>query len=101
MTTDPANYVFEPGEVDLDTEVVLDGKGRRIDQTYVEEAVEQVHAHLRRIGRPSLTGDAAVSPQVTFRITPELKAQAERAAKESGKTVSELAREAFQQYLAS
>lgn len=42
----------------------------------------------RRAGRPSLTGRAAVSPQVTFRVTPELRQQAEHLAQQRGTTVS-------------
>jgi len=55
----------------------------------------------RRAGRPSLTGRAAVSPKVTFRVAPELREQAERLAGERGTTVSRLAREALEQLLHS
>jgi hypothetical protein len=55
----------------------------------------------RKAGRPSLTGRAAVSPKVTFRIMPELREQAERLAGERGTTVSRLAREALEQLLRS
>lgn len=50
----------------------------------------------RRAGRPSLTGRRAVSPQVTFRITPELRERAEQLTTERGTTVSRLAREALE-----
>lgn len=53
----------------------------------------------RKAGRPSLTGRSAVSPQVTFRVTPELRAQAEKMATEHGTTVSNLAREALERLL--
>jgi predicted HicB family RNase H-like nuclease len=73
-----------------------------VDQTYVDRAVAEVEADLaKRAGRPSLTGQAAHSPHVSFRITPELKARAEQTAKEHGTTVSKLAREAFERFLAS
>lgn len=89
-------------DMDLETEVVLDSDGRRIDQAYVDEVVTAAHDLLaKRAGRPSLTGQAAHSPQVTFRITPEMKTRAEKAAKEQGTTVSKLAREAFERFLAS
>lgn len=97
-------YVYDPNEpyVDLEKEVVLDSQGRRIDQAYVDQAIAEVHEALDRLaGRPSLTGRAARSPQVTFRLTPELKAVAEETARERGTTVSALAREAFVRYLAS
>ena len=38
---------------------------------------------------------------MSFRITPELEALAEQAAHERGTTVSQLAREAFERFLAS
>lgn len=53
----------------------------------------------RKAGRPSLTGRAATSPQVTFRVTPSLRARAEQVAAERGTTVSRLAREALEQLL--
>jgi hypothetical protein len=53
----------------------------------------------RKAGRPSLTGRSAVSPQVTFRVTPKLRAQAEKLAAERGTTVSGLAREALEELL--
>lgn len=55
----------------------------------------------RRVGRPSLTGRPDHSPHVSFRATPELRAKAEQRAAREGKTVSQLAREAFEKYLAS
>ena len=51
----------------------------------------------RKAGRPSLTGRSAVSPQVTFRVTPQLRAKAEKLATERGTTVSSLAREALEE----
>lgn len=53
----------------------------------------------RKAGRPSLTGDRAISPQVTFRVSPALRAAAEHLAAERGTTVSSLAREALEQFL--
>lgn len=95
-------YKITGPDIDLDAEVVLDSDGRRIDQAYVDEVVAAAHDALaQRTGRPSLTGKAVHSPQVTFRVTPELKARAEEAAREQGTTVSRLAREAFERFLAS
>src|SRR5690606_19619452 len=51
-------------------------------------------------GRPSLGGQGR-SPQVTFRAPPALRAAAEERAARDGKTVSQLAREAFELYLHS
>ena len=70
---------------------------------YILDEVEAAtHEYLdRRAGRPSLTGRAERSPQVTFRVTPELKARAEEAPRAQGTTVSQLARKAFEQLLVS
>ncbi len=98
--TQKSRYVITGPDIDLETEVVLDSDGRRIDQAYVDEVVDAAHEYLqKRAGRPSLTGNAQHSPQVTFRVTPELKARAEAEAQARGTTVSQLAREAFEQFL--
>ncbi|CAB4970260.1 MAG: CopG family transcriptional regulator [Actinobacteria bacterium] len=97
----PAYKITGP-EVDLHAEVILDSRGRRVDQAYVDRALADVEEDLaRRAGRPSLTGKSEHSPHVSFRITPELKALAEQTAREQGTTVSTLAREAFERFLAS
>jgi hypothetical protein len=89
-------------DIDLEKEVILDSKGRRVDQSYIEQAMQEVEEELaKRAGRPSLTGTSAHSPHVSFRIPPELKARAEEAARERGTTVSKLAREALEHFLAS
>jgi hypothetical protein len=51
-------------------------------------------------GRPSLSG-TATSPQVTFRLPGDLRAKAEERARREGKSLSALAREAMERYLAS
>ena len=87
-------------EVDLQREVIIDSRGRRVDQAYVDEALAEVEEDVRRrAGRPSLSGTSEHSPHVTFRVTPEMKARAEAAALEQGITVSALARLAFERYL--
>jgi hypothetical protein len=52
-----------------------------------------------RKGRPSLSGRAAASPHVGFRVSPELRDEAEAIARRRGLTVSALAREALQEYV--
>lgn len=100
--TQPDTYVVVGPEIDVDAEEILDSRGRRVDHSYIETALRDVEEDLaRRAGRPSLTGTSAHSPHVSFRITPEMKARAEHAARERGTTVSRLAREALEAYLAS
>lgn len=88
-TTASGGKITESDAVDLATEFESsDGVLGRADIVFP-----------RRAGRPSLTGRSAVSPQVTFRITPELRAEAERAAQQLGTTVSGLARKALEDLL--
>lgn len=95
-----AKYVAAPGpDVDLEREDVRDSRGRRITDDYVRRAVDDAHRRLGR-GRPSLTGQRSRSPQVTFRLPPELRARAETLAATEGKRVSDVARDALKEYLA-
>ena len=54
----------------------------------------------RRVGRPALDGGWTHSPHVSFRAPAKLRAKAQARAAREGKTVSQLAREAFEKYLA-
>ena len=84
-------------DVDLAPEDVRDSKHRRITEEY---AAADALAAIGR-GRPSLTGAKAPSPQVTFRVTPQLRERAAAEAAKQGRRVSDLAREALERYLAS
>lgn len=50
-------------------------------------------------GRPSLNGQPAPSPHVGFRVSPELREQADALARSRGVTLSQLAREALEHYV--
>jgi hypothetical protein len=54
----------------------------------------------RYVGRPSL-GPAGHSPRVSFRAPPDLYKAAWKRADKEGRSLSELAREAFQRYMDS
>ena len=69
-------------------------------EDYARRAAEYDTAAVRR-GRRSLTGGSIHSPRVSFRVPESLRTAAEEAAAREGKSVSELAREALEQYLAS
>ena len=98
--TDNAQYEAEPGpDLDLGHEDVRDRQGRRITQEYVDRAVADVRRRTGR-GRPSLTGRAKASPQVTFRLPSTLREEAEAQAREEGTRVSVVARRALEEYLA-
>ncbi len=57
-------------------------------------------AKRRRVGRPSLAG-GGVSPQLSFRTTPDLYRAAQKRAKQEGRSLSDLAREAVTRYVKS
>lgn len=92
-----ARYVLDPGpDVDLEAEEIRDSKGARIDQEYVERAVEDVH---RAMGRPSLTAPGQHSPAIAVRLPAALRAAVRARAEREGKSVSEIMREAVQSYI--
>ncbi len=90
-------YVDE-GYVDLETEVVLDEEGRRIDQAYVDRLVKAADA-VRPAGRPSLSGKAGASPQIAVRLPVETYQRAAEVARERGVTLAALTREAVEAFL--
>jgi hypothetical protein len=63
-----------------------------------EEGYDLSKAQRRRTGRPSL-GAGGPSPRVTFRAGPELYRAAQARARREGRTMSDLAREAFAKYI--
>jgi len=81
-------------DVDLVAEDLRLPDGSRL----TAELADQITTTVRRTaGRPSLTGTAANSPQIAFRVTPAVRERATRMAAEQGKTLSELAREALEE----
>jgi hypothetical protein len=88
-----------PGTVDLDQANYHLRDGRPLTDARAEEITAKTIAKIRRAGRPSLTGQAVHSPQVAFRVTPEIRLRAERLAQKTGKSLSAIAREAFEDRL--
>jgi len=83
-----------PGDdIDLDTVDVRLPDGTRLTNEVAEDIVADVRS---RTGRPSLSGRPAVSPRVSFRLTPDALGRANALASREGKTISELAREALE-----
>lgn len=85
-------------DIDLDVEDVRLKNGTRLTNKRAEQIAEDVLR--RRRGRPSLTGDAQTSPRVSFRIPEQLRRIADERARREGRTVSDLAREALEHFLA-
>jgi hypothetical protein len=65
-----------------------------------ERGYDLSKAKRRQVGRPSLAG-AGASPRLSFRTTPDLYRAAHKQAKEEGRSVSDLAREAVARYVKS
>jgi predicted HicB family RNase H-like nuclease len=112
---DPDDYIIgddaDATDIDLDEEEFF-YRNKRLREADAERVAEETLESIRRDepslekirrnrGRPSLTGKTQRSPQVAFRLTPELRAKVEARAKAEGKPVSQIARDALEQYLAS
>ncbi|MBA2559010.1 MAG: CopG family transcriptional regulator [Propionibacteriales bacterium] len=85
----------DAGTVDLDQEVVRRKNGSRITEADAAEQGEQI----ARRGRPSLSGEAATSPQIGVRLTPELNERLKERAKQEGKRPSDVVRDALESYV--
>jgi CRISPR-associated endonuclease/helicase Cas3 len=68
--------------------------------TEAERGYDLSKAKQRRVGRPSLAGHGN-SPRMSFRTTPNLYRAAQKRAKEEGRSISDLAREAVARYVES
>ncbi len=106
---DPSKYIVSVDDnvddVDLNTEVVRLKDGRRLTDDLAEELAQKTLAEVRSRnlipGRKSLSGSGIHSPRVQFRLPDSLRSAAERRAAEEGVSLSVLAREALEHYLAS
>ena len=85
-------------DVDLDRDDVRLADGTRLTEQKAADIVDEVR---RRGGRPSLTGRAAVSPRIAFRVDPRVRDSAAQIADREGKTISQLAREALEARVAA
>lgn len=85
-------------DVDLDREDIRLADGTRLTDAAADQVVDRVR---RTAGRPSLSGKAAQSPQIAFRVPPSVRERAADVAALEGKTVSQLAREALEARLAA
>lgn len=77
---------------------------RKVVRELADEAergydLADAHIEYPRRGRPSLTASGERSPQITVRITPDLRDRAADRAAAEGKTVSEITRDALESYL--
>ena len=83
-------------DVDLNADDVRLSDGRKLTPAVADRIIEEGK---RAAGRPSLSGEARTSPQISFRVPDELRELAEAIAASEHKTVSQLAREALEERL--
>lgn len=96
--------------VDLDREAVYDSAGRRITENYIAAAVDAIErddvaldedaAIYPQRGRPSLTRPGTHSPRVDLRVPQGTKARLARCAHQTGRSESDVVRDAIEDYLA-
>ncbi len=80
-------------DVNLDRDDIRLDDGTRLTNEVADAIVDHVR---RSSGRPSLSGKAAPSPQIAFRVAPSVRDRAAEVAAREGKTISQLAREALE-----
>ena len=85
-------------DVDLARDDIRLADGSRLTEELAAGIVDQVR---RSSGRPSLSGQPAASPQIAFRVTPDIRQRAAEVAAREGMTISQLAREALEQRVAA
>jgi hypothetical protein len=88
-------------DVDLDTEEVYLPDGSRLtNQMAVEMAERAMQEHYRARGRPSVTGKAERTPNLTVRVSPDTRQALEEIAAAQGRRLADVAREALERYVA-
>lgn len=100
--------VKKSGKKDEEEQVWVTRSGTVITEEIAERMAEEIERNppdpstLRRryVGRPSL-GPAGHSPRVSFRVPPDLYKAAWARADKEGRSLSDLARDAFTQYMKS
>ena len=96
---DDAN-VRDAGSINLDVEDVRLADGSRLAETVAQDLADQVVRASGR-GRPSLTAPGERSPQLRLSVPAQLRDGLQARADAEHRSVSELAREAIERYLAS
>jgi len=84
--------------VDLDECPITLPDGTVLDEKRAERWGEEI-ARTHSRGRPSLHGNSGASPEVRFRLEPQVKEQLDSLARDRGVTPSQVMREALRHYL--
>lgn len=91
---------IDGGYIDLDKEDVRLADGSRLTEARAQLIAEEVLQVTGR-GRPSLTAPGRRSPQLRLAVPEQLRDELHSRAAAEHRTVSDVAREALEQYLAS
>lgn len=97
MSTQKYRLAADP-DVDLEQEEVRLKDGTRLTDELAQEIATEALAKARP-GRPSLTGTGRHSPAISFRVPDDVREAVEQLAASEGKSVSQLARDALEQYV--
>lgn len=92
--------VVDGGSIDLDTEDVRLADGTRLTEARADDLAQEVLRATGR-GRPSLSAPGHRSPQLRLAISEQIRDELKARAAAEHRSVSELAREALDRYLAS
>lgn len=90
----------DEGSIDLDTERVDLPDGTRLTEDRADQLADEV-LHAAGRGRPSLTAPGRQSPQLRLSVPAQLRTDLKHRAETEHRSVSEIAREALERYLAS
>ena len=100
--------VKKPGKKAEEEQIWVTRSGMVLTEEIAEQMAEEIERNppdpskleRRYVGRPSL-GASGQSPRVSFRVPPDLYKAAWARADKEGRSLSELAREAFTRYMDS
>ena len=84
-------------DVDLDTEDIRLSDGRRLTDELAEQLADE--AVTRRRGRPSISGQATSTPNLTVRVPPTTRAALDAIAKAQGRPLADISRDALAEYI--
>lgn len=94
--------IKDEGYIDLDREVIIRKDGTRLTEADAEQLAKESHERITKrvkAGRPSLSGRSVESPQLGLRITPSQRTKLQARAKREGKKVSDIVRDAIDNYV--
>ena len=78
--------------------VITEEIAEQMAEEFERDGFDPAKVERRYVGRPSL-GPKGLSPRVSFRVPPDLHKAAWARADKEGRSLSELAREAFDRYM--